>query len=273
MNVYITLHAKDTTVLPYCVRGIRACPDVSGVIVIASAKCAPLCRSLGVNWIDEDRVVPGVRHDTYAATRWGWYFQQILKLGVAWLEREDYYLVVDADTVFLNPVRFFSDEGQPIYTTARESHAPYFETFERLLGFSPQRGASFIAHHMVFRCDRVREMCAAFRPDPVWWRNIADCLEPRPPQFSLSQFSEYEMYGHYIQNMHSSELIRRSLRWRNIAEPPSRRRVKRFTKDFDFISFQEYLRTERRLSRPWRVFLSKIKRRALQFCKRGSKNG
>ncbi len=266
MNAYITLHKKDAAVLPYCIQGLQACPEISHIAVLAGQDLAASCLGLGVRFLDEDDIVPGVRHDLFASPRWGWYFQQILKLGIAWIEEEVHYLVVDADTVFLHPVRFLSPDGIPLYTPAWEYHAPYFMSFARLLGFTPQRKASFIAHHMVFQCDLVREMCAAFRPHPVWWQNVVDCLEPSPPDYSKSQFSEYETYGHYVQTIHPGVLSQRTLRWRNVGEMPSRRRLERLARDYDFISFQEYLRVEQQLSRPWRVFLTNIKRRALQIC-------
>lgn len=272
MNAYVTFHAKDAGVLPFCVRALRDCPDVSEVRVIAAARHVALCRRVGAAWVDEDEIVPGVRHDSFAAPRWGWYFQQILKLGVAWMEGDGHYLTVDADTVFLRPVRFVSEQGQACCVPAHEFHPPYFETFERLLGFAPLREFSFIAHHMVFRGDLVREMCAAFEPRGQWWEKIAGCLEPRAPHYSRSQFSEYETYGHYVARFHPGEMIVRPLRWRNVADFPSRRRIERLAREYDFVSFQEYLRTERRLSRPWRVMLSNAKRGVLDRVRRRARS-
>jgi hypothetical protein len=268
MNAYITLHPKDASTLRYCVDGIMQCPGIARVYAISGRWARGLCHRLAVSWVDEDSVVPGVAHASFREPRWGWYFQQILKLGVAWVEREDCYLVVDADTVFVRPVRFFSEDGRTCFATASEHHEPYFETFERMLRCKPCNTMSFIAHHMVFHCARVREMCSAFGPDPLWWRNIAACLEPRAPHFSRSQFSEYETYGNYVAARYPDRILIRPLRWRNLDVRPSRRQVRRFAGEYDFVSFQEYLRTERRLSRPWRVMLSRIKHRALEQWRR-----
>src|SRR5215831_7367894 len=65
----------------------------------------------------------------------GWYFQQLLKLQFAFTEPEDdYYLIWDADTVPPRPIRFFDPAGRMLLTRATEHHAPYFETYRRLLG-------------------------------------------------------------------------------------------------------------------------------------------
>jgi hypothetical protein len=231
--------------------------------VVASKGLAKACKKFGVLFLDENTVVDGVHNELIDHQRWGWYFQQILKLGIAWREDNSHYLVVDADTVFLRPLRFMSSHGRSFYDVSNEYHPPYFETFERLLGFAPIREHSFITHHMVFRCDKVRQMCSAFRPDPVWWKNIVDCLAPGLQNKSRSQFSEYETYGHWMQVVSPEDMAKRDLRWRNVADHPSARRIARYAREYDFVSFQEYLREERRLSQPWRVYLSGLKRKIL----------
>jgi hypothetical protein len=260
IRAYVPVHAKDMRVLPAVVEGLRCNCDVSGVVVIAKNDLRPQFERLSVSFMDEDRVVDGVRHDSVAHPRWGWYFQQIIKLGVAWHETDDYYLLVDADTVFLNLVPFFTAGGRPLYTEAWEYHQPYLDVFERLLGFKPNREYSFVAHHMVYRGRYVKEMCESFRPHSLWWRNIVDYVEPQPPWNCLSQFAETETYGHYIKARHPEEVNVRRLRWRNVVGYPSRRQIRKLRVDNDFCSFQHYLRESHRLSRPWRVFLSRLKK-------------
>jgi len=268
VKAYVPLHRKDLPVLPAVLQGLRANTGVKDVVVMAAKSLWPRVRRLGVSFVDEDQVVDGVRHDSVSHPRWGWYFQQIIKLGVAWMETEDYYLCLDADMVFLNPVEFFAPDGAPLLTEAWEMNPAYFDTFHRLLGFEADRQCSFIAHHMVFDGRRVREMCMAFRPHTPWWANIVDCVQPRPPWNSGSQFSEFETYGHYLKAVHPEEARTRRLRWRNVDVLPSRRVIRRLQKDYDMCGFQAYLREERRLSRPWRVWLARVKRAALRLAGR-----
>lgn len=265
MKAYITFHPKDRKTIRPCITGLHQYCQISDIVVIAPKEAQTIVKKLPVVFIDENKVVNGAHSNSVNHPRWGWYFQQILKLGIAWIEQSSYYLVVDADTVFLNPVSFFNTDGRPYYTQAWEFHEPYFEVFEHLLGFRPLRENSFIAHHMIFRTDYVREMCLAFKPLNPWWKNIAKLVKPQPPWNSNSQFSEYETYGHYIKTCHPEEMIIRQLRWRNSHELPSRRELDRLARDLDFCSFQDYLRDEHRLSRPWRLKLQRIKQTLLSL--------
>ena len=265
IRAYITFHPKDLRVLPAVVDGLWRHCGVSAVRVITKESLRPVLKHLAVEFMDENHIIEGVRHDTHTHWRWGWYFQQILKLGIAWVETDDYYLTVDADTVFLNPASFFNSSGRPLYTVGWEFHQPYFDVFERLLGFPAQRDHSFIVHHNVFNRHYVQEMCEAFRPKRPWWRNVLDYVEPCPPWNSRSQFAEPEMYGHYIKARHPEELNIRNLRWQNVRGYPTRGAIRRLQPNYDFCSFQHYLRDEYRLSRPWRVFLTRIKHGLLQM--------
>lgn len=261
MVAYIPYHRKDRQTLQAVVRGVRDFGGTDDVVVVTASENRRDLYRAGARFLDEDKVIEGVDSGTLCHPRWGWYFQQLLKLGIAFRDAPEHYLVVDADTVFLNPVPFMTSEGRPYYTRASEFHPPYFWAFERLLGFSASREYSFVAHHMVFRSQYVREMCERFRPETPWWRNVVSLVQPQPPWNSLSQFSEYETYGYYLKACHPDELTLRDLRWRNSDRLPTGRLLTRLRRDLDYCSFQAYLREERRLSRPWRVWLSRLRRR------------
>ena len=88
-----------------------------------------------------------------ANSRNGWYFQQLLKM-YAWNYLDgllDRYLVVDADTFFVNPTRFETTDGKCLYNFAREYHLPYFEHMARMSPvFTRTYELSGICHHMLF---------------------------------------------------------------------------------------------------------------------------
>ena len=65
--------------------------------------------------------------------RKGWYFQQLLKLyaGSVIPGILGNYLVIDADTFFLKPTRFF-DGRIPLYNYGTENHEPYFHHMKKL---------------------------------------------------------------------------------------------------------------------------------------------
>ena len=153
----------------------------------------------------------------------------------------DYYLVVDSDTVFLRNVPLFNSAGRPLYATGTEYHKPYFDVFERLVGFPANREYSFTVHHMVYNKHIVREMRDHF-PEQPWYSSIIRYVEPQAPWFSESQFNEQDTYGHYIKAIHPEQVNLRPLKWVNISSSPSPALFRRFAKYFDYCSLHAYLR-------------------------------
>jgi hypothetical protein len=170
----------------------------------------------GVKVVDE-RVFPFKLEDVAAilgkSTRNGWYLQQLLKLyaGLVIPELSDIYLVIDADTFFLRPTRFF-DGSVPLYNTGDEYHPPYFEHMARMHPSFVRRSArSGICHHMLFDRNIVLEMMGLI--DGPFWIKFLECVDPA--QIEGSGASEYEMYFHYILGQHHEKIRIRPLKWAN----------------------------------------------------------
>ena len=90
----------------------------------------------------------------------GWYLQQFLKLAWAYRCRDKYYVVIDADTLPLNPISFIDKNGNYLFTSKIEFNKPYFDTIEKLFNGEVKRAGnfSFVAENMVFDCMFVKEM-------------------------------------------------------------------------------------------------------------------
>lgn len=114
-----------------------------------------------------------------------WVFQQLIKLLQT--VTRDQYLVLDADTYLLRPVRFV-DAGRLTHYLGREQcHDPYF-TFLGHLGLRRWYPHSFIADFMVFDRRYVTDMLGDRD------RFLALCYERISP---TCYPSEYEMFGQY----------------------------------------------------------------------------
>ena len=114
VDAVVPYHAKDRDLLRWNIAGIRNCLDVSRILVVCNRKCKLDVERVGATFVDEESVVEGLDISSFSHWRWYWYFQQILKLGMADKVDTDYYLVVDSDTVFLREVSFFNDRGRPL---------------------------------------------------------------------------------------------------------------------------------------------------------------
>lgn len=239
VDTVVPFHSKDRDLLPWCIRGIRDHLDVARILVVANRESRQEIERMGAVFVDEDSVVEGLTASFLPSRRWGWYFQQILKLGMADKVNTDYYLVVDADTLFTREVALFNNDSKPLYAIGSEFHKQYFDVIEQLLGFRANRECSFITNHMVFNQRIVKEMRSSFRGTGPWYMCIVKYVEPQAPLYSEAQFSEYETYGHYIKAVHPDELNVRPLRWRTADCLPTKGLLKKLASLYDFCTFHE----------------------------------
>lgn len=130
----------------------------------------------------------------------GWYFQQFLKyaFGLSKYCNSEYYLSWDADTLPLHKLSFFSD-NHPLFTRKNEYHEPYFITLKKLLNLTKVVDYSFIAEHMLFKTDIVKDMIynisnANVKGD-TWVQKIINACSFEEGKYAF--FSEFETYGTY----------------------------------------------------------------------------
>ena len=183
-------------------------------------------------------------HDFFGnnSNRSGWYLQQLLKLYAGFyipgiLKR---YLVIDADTHFLKPTKFISDDGKYYFNTASEYHIPYFEHMNRLHpSFKKHHPSSGICHHCFFDSYLVKEMMDLvenyyFNRMPFWiiFLNVLDVKH-----YLFSGASEYELYFNYIYSRHHDKMIIRNLKWKNSGVLDENN-----NHDYDYVSLHFYLR-------------------------------
>lgn len=140
----------------------------------------------------------------------GWYLQQLLKLSYGFYAGVPEYVVWDADTVMLSPVRFKQD-GAVLMNIAREQHRPYLETFRRLFGYAAPLDRSLVSQYMCVDTDIVGEMRKeiARRHGCDWIEAILSVL----PGELLHEFSEYETYGNFLASTHPTKLKLERQQW------------------------------------------------------------
>jgi hypothetical protein len=211
LQVVMACVARDLPILEIGARKLAELVPLKSLHVVVRDDELPRFRQrLGssVNLIAENAFIPGMTIERLRALRMeafpraaGWYFQQLLKLQFAFMDPEDdYFMIWDADTIPLRPMRFFDDAGRMLLTKATEYHTPYFDTYRTLLGEEPNREFSFIAQHLVVQKSVVREMLdrveQRFTGEGNWAWKVMRAL----PERGLSLFSEYETCGHYLKN-------------------------------------------------------------------------
>lgn len=249
------------TAIPYYLRNLN--PKM--IYIIADMKLSKKVEGLkGVSFIDEDMVLHGMSKSVIEdmierisgkRSRAGWYFQQFIKL--AWSERctDRYYVVIDSDTIPLNPIRFIDEDGRYLLTKKVEYHKAYFDAIGKLFNGKVSRPGeySFIAENMVFDCEAVREMLTAITSNTElsgdsFFEKILYAI--RPDDIQGSGFSEFETYGCFMARYHGDLFRLRDLRTSReavyvLGSHPSEEQLEWASKDYDLISIElsDYGRT------------------------------
>ena len=146
----------------------------------------------------------------------GWYFQQFLKMAFALSEHCDteYYLSWDSDTIPLQNLEFFDQDGNPYFTMKTEHHEPYFSTIKRLLGITHYNNRSYIAENMLFNKKIMTELISHIQSNndlfaKDWYEKIVLALDPE--SISPMSFSEFETYGTFCFHLYPALYKERTL--------------------------------------------------------------
>ena len=177
--------------------------------------------------------------------RFGWYFQQFIKLAELDEGNEPATnLVWDADTVPLKNIRF--EHNNKIYFYKLDHyHLPYFLSIEKVFGFSKMAKNSFIAQCIPCKNLWIREFkntIEARFPQKLWYEALIDTIQIHEP----SGFSEYETLGTFILKYFPHEVEFCSRPWHRFGNQliggivNLENKMKYLSKKYDFIAFEHW---------------------------------
>ncbi|WP_379153632.1 DUF6492 family protein [Paenibacillus sp. sgz5001063] len=212
IDVLIPAIEKDLATLPYVIDSLRRYVrhPISHIYIVSpnSNRIRSLCARKNCIFVDETTVLPFTKKDIhYSSSRWnrsGWLYQQLLKMNGDHICRENFFLVIDADTVLIRPHRFRSG-GKSIFYCRSWSQPEYFRTYRKLLGVPAPSPKSFVTHYMLFERAKLAGLKRKIeaRHGLSWHTAILRSID-RKKQFG---FSEFETYANYVYGMDSSSVL------------------------------------------------------------------
>lgn len=255
IDVVIPCAPKDAEVLERCINGIRKYgQNIRRIIIISQT---PLISS--AEWFDEskfpfskkDIALEMFRGDELEAlnflaapkSRIGWIYQQFLKLYAPFVipNISSNVLILDADVIFLNPISFMTDTGEPLFATGKEYWKPYFDLAERLLPglHRVHENSSGIVHHMLFQKPILEDLfqLISMEHGTEPWKAICHCIDLKEIHFAA--LSEYEIYFNFSL-LRTPQAHIRPLKWTNISHLHDRKKHQK--KGYAYVAYHDWRR-------------------------------
>jgi len=235
IDIVIPCHYKDREKLPLAIAGAkRYIKNARNVYVISSN---PFTKK-GI-WIDEKKAPFSTlffgKEATHPIKRWGWTFQQLLKLYAFEIipNLSENILILDADTVFINPVTLITNDNKACYTLGGHVHEFYITFTQKLIPnltrFYPNESA--ITHHMLLQKPLVeslfKEIRTIHKMEP-FEAFLSSCLDGAQP-------SEFELYFNFVFR-ETEQVVLRPLLWKDTRSLSFKNLRKYKKKGYHFVS-------------------------------------
>lgn len=147
--------------------------------------------------------------------RQNWCYQQFLKLESVLSSESKFALVVDCDTVLLNPRAWLNADRETNVMPTFE-YQPQYEDLLRRLGVKNLHSEwSFVPHHMLYKVDYLRRILKDLGIENI--RQLAMRVENLADDHFSSPFClDYSLYGHSV---YSESYNKSLIRWANLEVP------------------------------------------------------
>lgn len=257
MKLIIVATKKDIDIFKRFIEDIKR--FVTDEIVLVTQKKNISIDDDSIQILDEDEIVPGltfsavenmvsIRKHGKGTVRVGWYFQQFLKMGYSLITDDDYYMVWDADTVPINNIDMFDENGRPYFNLKVEYNAIYFDTIKALIGLNKNEEMSFISENMIFDTLIMKELIAQIENNQNiaggnYWEKIINAI----PEDRLvkNSFSEFETYGTYVTEYYRQNYAKRkfsSYRFGRalLGSYPTYDELRWLSKQYDAVAFEKW---------------------------------
>lgn len=217
IDVVIPCHERDLITLNLVIQGARNNIDVRRIIVVSAKKLTDQAewfseqffpfdqKKIAIEMFEGNVLAANVYMDS-KKSRVGWMFQQLLKLYAPIIipHISENVLILDADTIFLNPVKFFDNECNALYATRTTVYSQYIQHAQKLVpNFKIAKpNTSGVAHHMLMQKSVINDLFLLVQEKfkREFWRvfcNLVDKELLNSDAIYALLASEYEIYFNF----------------------------------------------------------------------------
>ncbi len=250
IDVVIPIVSKDLHILPLCLEGVRqqVAHPIKDIYIVAPAQqdIIRFCEEHQLHFVEETSVLGFSPRDLNIVIqnpdgttrdRSGWLFQQLIKLSGK-VGTCQHYLCIDADHVLIRPHVFLTADGKTVFYMSYEEHTPYYENIHKLMPGLPLDVLSYVDHKMLFDKTKLQQLHQALTQTAggTWIETILSSYD----RTSFAGFSEFELYGNFVQEKERRPWLQKRLPYRAIADYATLQR--KWSRSRWSLTFPEYMR-------------------------------
>jgi hypothetical protein len=180
--------------------------------------------------------------------RFGWVLQQLLKLKFVLHSESSGVLIIDSDTILIEPRDWLRNDGAQLLTPTWEYHRPYYIYLKSIGICDLEPEFTFVSHHMLMQPKILKELFAY-----VGWTEFQDLVEIVCSEQNLGEQSpfslDYELYAQYLYKFHPDKVLLGKWSNKAVALPSSKvdrkvkieEEIKSSKNRFASLSFHSYL--------------------------------
>ena len=218
-TIIITSTLKDLPVLKIAIIGLKKYLKFDRLIIIVPKiyyeNFLNLQEMGKIEILVEESIIPPERVrsllEAQGNSRWQWYYQQYLKLMAASLFSSEITTIWDSDTIPLNAIKIFDDDGKIIHDMSMEYHKPYFEKIRSCMDIREDEMInSFISQKITFKHKHLVELLKIIEE-----RTREDWITIFSKRISDHElyFSEYELIGNYLHKFYPNDYVLSNRNW------------------------------------------------------------
>lgn len=194
IDVVIPVIEKDANTLILTLDSLRAnlMQPIGKIYLIApeSEVIRKIAKEKNCEFVLEENVLPKFSNNT---KRKGWIKQQYLKLNADTIVKNEYFLVIDADTTLIRP-QIFVKPGKEVLNVLSDYWFSRKLMVKKALGFNKFYNLDFTSHHMLFSKTKLQHLKKHLENiHHKKWNDALDVLE-----IPDGSFSEYELYANFV---------------------------------------------------------------------------
>ncbi len=213
VDILIPTIGKDFPLLESYIKQIKEniCEKIGTIYIIAPTtekNLISFCERNNIKFVDEKSVLgygkDAINYTFNGINRSGWLFQQLLKLSGDKFIQNKKYIIIDSDTLLLNPHHFL-ENGKYVFFENSEWNEPYFKSFQNLFGYTAPHKLSLTSHMMIFDVDKLDEMKKEIetKHKMSWDKAYIKCCDFSAP----SGISDYDTYAQWMIRNHPNEVL------------------------------------------------------------------